>query len=1579
MSTLTVTIAGNNYQIKEGSFSLSDRIEEASRCSFVIDAAPSVSLFKGQQVTVTDSVRGLLFAGVVNEVGWKRLDPNNILRRSISCLDMTYYVQKRTSSEKYAGQYAGVIAVDQVQRRLAAEGITAEYALHRDTSQAEFETGTLTNTLAVAEPEGGALELAKAGSGFTWEIDPDDPVDDHIFTSTGIDINDEGEAILFPTASIKFIGSCTAANAGNCYAYVKIMDTNHVIQANETLSYEVLIRKSSPKIMSSMDIVCTDGTNLRSQSGSKDGQFLNPHASVDLSGHADDKWYIRSHNIGLTLAGKTIKFISIAFEGDEVGDYTAYFRGIRINDGGSISLMILSVFATALPQVPQLISTSGYANVKAEYCTTYDTSGVIQSDVVSLAGVGIYKDSVIAWDHDTPEGCDIKVTSGIDSGLNGSATSLYPLQTNGGQFNGLVPGQDTTDLATGFFIYLKNHSGNPEITPRLRKLTFKINPSYVSVKNDYLYKIRTSTDFNTGTVSNLSTANNILSMNGYRCRFDTALPASYTLYGNGTPGVQLSNKSCLLSVNNGTARDCKLRITSAGNRQNFVMTTLIKIPASTSLVPGLFYRTTNFGHGMDTAAYQVDLASNKVQLGRGSNSTSGSNGTYNSIQSVAMTLQAGDWHRLTVAVSGNNHLIYVDDVLKITASNNVFTAAGGCGLKLYNNTGLNAQNAHFRDFGIVDSLTGTWTSPALDISGVGADVLASFLRTQCYGDIAESDLKTEISLNNGSNYSVVPSIKTATQDDDNFTFMADDIPGLSSGADASALTQVRFRLTLSITSASAWIETHGSLFSVLSKFESSGTRITEALDLTGAGKVGSTVIAMNSNLPAGTLIQLAASPIEENWTNVVSGDPIPDIVAEGIPYIDSFDTDTSGNFTSAFTTGGSVAFWGYETTSSRIIADDGANASYLYNDIETEDFDIQATYTYSDFGGLVGRWIDANNHYIFAIRDDHAPAASNSVQAFKVVGGSQTTIGPSNIPINFPRFAPHIFRVVMIGSTITLYFDGEQIASFTDTSITGAGMVGMRNDSFMTGFRSILYNVRFKALGQDLNEPYVFSDPLDANTSSIYDSVSVDGTLATWTFDTTDNRLECTGGDNALLLHGDIRTQHVDISAVMSRTDVSGFCWRVSEDLQDGYVLIINDGSSYNSPDTTVLFKFEGGDNFTYVTEGFTSFTRGTDHTIRLTMVGDTITAYFDGAEIFEYVDSSPLQGGRIGLWTDGGDGYFTDLTITAPQSVYVRQLLTSTNPLHTPQLLDLTIAALHPHIGLGALITEDYNRQKETEVIADLADRSEYYSEIRANGSLVMRARDAEAAPWVATGDDMFINSIDAQTEANEYFNLIRLYNVTETVDFNQRFVGDGETTTWTLAYRLFSEPVITLNGQLRTVGLLDVDTGKDFYYEVGSDTITQDDAGVKLQREVDILSVSGTGQIETEVTRSNTGQFPGTMSQSDFQAISGGTGIVEKVVDAEGRSVTTAQAYGDAQLAKFGRIGKTINFKTYRHGLAPGQYLNVMQPHYAILDEDMLITDVAESLQSGPVTRTVYAIKATSGRNIGSWGKRFLNTMKG
>lgn len=146
-------------------------------------------------------------------------------------------------------------------------------------------------------------------------------------------------------------------------------------------------------------------------------------------------------------------------------------------------------------------------------------------------------------------------------------------------------------------------------------------------------------------------------------------------------------------------------------------------------------------------------------------------------------------------------------------------------------------------------------------------------------------------------------------------------------------------------------------------------------------------------------------------------------------------------------------------------------------------------------------------------------------------------------------------------------------------------------------------------------------------------------------------------------------------------------------------------------------------------------------------------------------------------------------------------------------------------------------------------------------------------------------------------------------------RFAGNGKQRLWSFGYKA-KDVSVAVNGATKTLGLDNVATGKDFYFNYGQETIRQDDAGAVLGS-ADELAINFTPLIPIRVV------LPDEASINEMKAIEGGDGIYEHVV--EDKNIDTKEL---ARLrAKSELQGKQIwgRFRTLTTGWRAGQYLDV------------------------------------------------------
>jgi hypothetical protein len=632
--------------------------------------------------------------------------------------------------------------------------------------------------------------------------------------------------------------------------------------------------------------------------------------------------------------------------------------------------------------------------------------------------------------------------------------------------------------------------------------------------------------------------------------------------------------------------------------------------------------------------------------------------------------------------------------------------------------------------------------------------------------------------------------------------------------------------------------------------------------------------------------------------------------------------------------------------------------------------------------------------------------------------------------ISGPRLTSGGFTLFMNGTGST-YFDHYRVTEYPDPALSLSPITPRVGNTFALWNALIPTNT---TLGMDAsldgvnwtdvtssnggNIPGIFSQPdptvdtFAINTSANYTSTfRTGGSTAAWTYDTANSRVVATGGTNGIFIYNVISRADIDFFADLDQSDAGGLVWRFV-DPNNYYWLDINDSLTSVSPNTITLYKvasnvqtqlgvttsitYNVGPASNYYT---VNFTRGTYRRFRVTMLGGVITCYVDGAQLFTYIDGSPLGAGKIGLYNNGGtvgSRYYQlwmvsvgDYVTGTPQFdivtgtfVYTRQRLATTDPTVTPQVEDITTLATTPEIGIGGTIPSvTYNASFVNKNFDDLSKASgDYTWFIDQNKRFNFKANGTIPAPWILqSAPSGLVVTVDLEVNAdlemdvgNDLYRnrqiLLGVQSPTSTQVAS--FVGDGNTTAFTLGYPLASAPSsIMLDGVSQTFGLKGT-SGSQWYYAFNDPVLQQDSSQAILQAS-DSLVVTYVGLTAVTVVVDDTTE------QANRKAIEGGSGIVENVEDhsSDNPPMLQAQAIAYAQglINRYAIAGRTLIFGTSRNGLDIGQTLSIFLPEHGIWDGQFLITQIEIKLQKAVGDAQVWWYKVTCSElpRVASWAK--------
>lgn len=1489
-------------------------------------------------------------------------------------------------------------------------------------------------------PGDGDLELAPAGLAASFsEVTQ---TDFNLGFLQGLVSPVSGGLTFFPTQAIKFQATMSVPGDSYTATYVKFFSSgSYVIPATfPTLSYAVWIASSCPsnELKAVIDFVCTDGTSFHGAISSltlnPDQQGISGAPTNDLTGLANDQWYYRTlplYGVG-SLAGKTLSYATVVFAGAKTGTYTAYFRDVSIsNYDGTSAQSIFGPTDTSTQTPPTQLLDNGYSQMTCTVVTSYERYGMFTSPSFSPAAAGLCQSSYVDWQATLTlpptvpptlpppsplplptNGFTLAVVASVDNG------ATYLPCTLNGPIPGLLPGMSLGGTLIVFQYQLTNNGNDPTLTPLLSFVKVQVQPSYACVKSDSISTTSTQAQWQAGTLTNLTVSPvNVdwIQLNGFARNWDYANYLNQTLYGLNGPGQGILNKSFYIQLN--TSQECKSRLDFAGSAwQNFTMECDIYVTSAAWI--GVVYRTTGWQNNPNTSAYIIDVTTTQIKIGYGTNSSSGA-GAYTNIAQPGLALTSGQWHRLKVVVNGNNHQVFLDGVLYINVNDATYAAAGYVGLRQFTSSNSNNQ-ALYDNFGIVAALSGTWVSPAIDIHALGTISNSEIITEADPVNMSTiTSTLTEISLNNGSTWA------TCTN--------GAQVPGLAPGTNVSSMTQVLIRLTISATSAATDADANqtmpaiqGVTLSVLGAYNSTGVSIGPALSLAGVANAATALVNWNDNLPNVSTAVAIATSIDggSSWQSVAApGNALSGITLQPQPFADTFTVNDSASYTQTDLVGGGLATWTWDTANAQLLATQSTGVDGLleYSGLTGADMVVLGDFSTSDSGGLIARLLDTSHCYFCSIADASAASNANTVKLYKWLPGVGSTTPLTVYCTNqvSPTLASANTLYSTLGSPVVASANtqlgtatgyGEIVSQGTVSAWAAGGSIGsptgkgflwsvttLEGQQILAGAWTGALRLNTAGTGSGTITADIHVRAYKRSSGGVYTQI-IDMLLAAQSISTTATNFSLAGtmvsattfatGDKLFL------DLWLDVTANGHGSGQQIVLHSLSTDTNT-FTGVAN--ASAGTPG----YQPSSGGVATLLGSAAITFHRATYHRFLLSAIGTTIAVSMDGAQLISVTDSGVSGVGASGVLAGLTNGHtlICSQFRVQPQgqnvgglTVLTKATLTSTDPTNTPQLLDVATFVADPTIGAGVLIpSAQYQGTYVSANIDDCNKKSNYWWAILATKQFMFQAQNATPAPWIVQSSDSATTNIllagfSFEESGALYRNQQVLLNVNATVTQPQLFTGDGQTRSWTLTSPVATgtAPAILLNGIIQAVGVKGIDSGRNFYYQVGSTGIDQSSGGAVLEN-ADQLFVIFTGSYLTTLTLNNTGSFAGTTSQSQYAAIETGTsGIVANVVDMSQDVALTrmntadATVYGNSLLQRYGVIGRTMVIQSLSNGLVIGQQTGVFFPALHVNNAQMLVSqvDVIEkiTMQGGVAAIQYYwAVTLVEGPALDSWQKVF------
>lgn len=273
------------------------------------------------------------------------------------------------------------------------------------------------------------------------------------------------------------------------------------------------------------------------------------------------------------------------------------------------------------------------------------------------------------------------------------------------------------------------------------------------------------------------------------------------------------------------------------------------------------------------------------------------------------------------------------------------------------------------------------------------------------------------------------------------------------------------------------------------------------------------------------------------------------------------------------------------------------------------------------------------------------------------------------------------------------------------------------------------------------------------------------------------------------------------------------------------------------------------------------------------------------------------------------------------------------------------------------------------TDALQKLSELSGYIWFISEDKKLYFCSRSAWPSAWdILDGTECARDSIRVSHGNPEYRNVQYMMGGSALTDeMTETFKGNGAQRSFTVGYPLAMEPVVKVNNTPMDVGIKGVESSKDWYWNKGDPTVTQDPAGTPLAG-TDTLTVVYFGQYKLIAKVSQYSEITNRRLVEGF-----GSGKVERVAsDSTLADQDAATEAAKAKLLHYAVIGRTLEYDTRRPGLAAGVLQTVTLPIFGITDGDFLITATDISYDGAGI---LYHITAVEGPVDVSWEQMFCD----
>lgn len=342
---------------------------------------------------------------------------------------------------------------------------------------------------------------------------------------------------------------------------------------------------------------------------------------------------------------------------------------------------------------------------------------------------------------------------------------------------------------------------------------------------------------------------------------------------------------------------------------------------------------------------------------------------------------------------------------------------------------------------------------------------------------------------------------------------------------------------------------------------------------------------------------------------------------------------TLGSGTDTFLTGALSSYTLHNTTgawsvvSGQLVADSSARQSVaVRTGLTIANGYVQTETSQSPDGGLVLRFLDKDNYYLLAIRDDSKYDYAN-IQISKFVNGVASDLS-DQYDIDWPANTTKTVKFEASGTTLKAYVDNTLIVQVVDPSFPSGG-AGLRGNSG-SGLNLVS---KYNELVWGGTTTAYYTEPFYENTLPSYTRYNTTGS---WTI--SGGRLNAdSSARQALAIRNHLSFANGWVETTTSQVPDGGLILRMVDSL-NYYMLAIRDDSRYGHANIQI-YDVVAGISTELSPQLDITWTASTSKTVRFEASGTTLNAYVDGVLVESVTDNS-FSTGRAGLRANGASGY---------------------------------------------------------------------------------------------------------------------------------------------------------------------------------------------------------------------------------------------------------------------------------------------------------------------------------------------------